>query len=159
MRLGRLHTDCTGYGFAARFFGLGGGTTSALPAFSSLRKNFWAWLLTCQANQSRISLMDPIVLDLTTLPFSRIQKTATLPASTLHMADRSRWHLLYTCRRNPEQPGNHTCPASPNGSSFSGDACSLAACQLHFKVRYGRPRASSYTYVTNGKGSSRATST
>ena len=41
-RLERVRTDCTGYGLAARFLGLGGGTTSAFPAFSSLRKNFWA---------------------------------------------------------------------------------------------------------------------
>lgn len=39
--------SCTGYGFAARFFGRGGGTTSAWPDFSSFRKNFCAWLLTC----------------------------------------------------------------------------------------------------------------
>ena len=39
--------SCTGYGLAARFFGRGGGTTAAWPDFSSFRKNFWAWLLTC----------------------------------------------------------------------------------------------------------------
>ncbi len=39
--------SCTGYGLAARFFGLGGGTTPAWPDFSSFRKNFCAWLRTC----------------------------------------------------------------------------------------------------------------
>ena len=44
---GRDCHTCTGYGLAARFLGRGGGTTFALPDFSSFRKYFCAWLRTC----------------------------------------------------------------------------------------------------------------
>ena len=45
-RARRLPVPSVGYGRAARFFGRGGGTASWLPAFSSFRKYFCAWLRT-----------------------------------------------------------------------------------------------------------------
>ena len=45
-RARRLPLPSVGYGRAARFFGRGGGTASWLPAFSSFRKYFCAWLRT-----------------------------------------------------------------------------------------------------------------
>ena len=124
--------SCTGYGLAARFFGLGGGTTPAWPDFSSFRKNFCAWLRTCHHHARHQHHM-------TCRPTDALTAEPTVLSRMIEASKRrsmnavAKTHEIIVLRQKGRQlPGRCQSPSKPrttvrNGREKADYACVMIA--------------------------------